>query len=266
MKYVILILMFVSGVFGSVVTSPIVSVNETQNAATIRIEKIDVGMSGFIIHKIADNHSVILKNIVVKSYDKKSHIATLELSEYNALVQDSLPTGKWKVEVGDTALLAFGYSRALLVAPSEEIYHRITTSAKELQWVHPDLFATLLSLKGHPTPLRSDFTNLSISSAVGIVFVYLDKKVYTLDAQSFKILNIMDAPLVQESVHLPFYTRVDKIEANWWGEGSDELKDYEPHYYELMIDANKDNKQLYEIVKNGDKKLQNLLKKFELKD
>lgn len=266
MKYAILILIFVSGLFANIVKAPIVSVNETENIATVKVEKIDVGMSGFVMHTLADNHTVILKNIVVQSYDENSKIATLELSDYNALVQNALPNGKWKVQVGDTALLAFGYSRALLVAPSEEIYHRITTSTKSVQWIHPDLFATILSLSGHPTPLRSDFTNLSIATAAGIVFIYLDKKVFTLDAQSFKILSISDAPLVQDKAQLPFYTRVEKITANWWGEGSGELKDYEPHYYELMIDANKENKQLYEIVKNGDKKLQNLLENFELKD
>lgn len=266
MKYAILILIFASGLFADVVKAPIASVNETENTATIQVEKIDVGMSGFIIHKLADNHSVILKNIIVQSYDQKSETATLELSDYNALIQNSLPNGKWTVQVGDTALLAFGYSRAFLVAPSEEIYHRITTSTKSVQWIHPDLFATILSFNGHPTPLREDFTNLSISTAVGIVFIYLDKKVFTLDSKSFKILSISDAPLVQEKTQLPFYTRVEKIEANWWGEGSSKLEDYEPYYYELMIEANKDNKQLYEIVKNGDKKLQNLLKKFELKD
>jgi len=266
MKYIILILIFVSGVFGGVVTSPIVSVNEAKNVATIKIEKIDVGMSGFIIHKVADNHSVILKNITVKSYDKENKIATLELSEYNTLTQNSLPNGEWHVKVGDSALLAFGYTRAFLIAPSEEIYHRITTSTRNLQWVHPDLFATILSLSGHQTPLRSDFINLSISTAVGIIFIYLDQKIFTLDSKSFKILNISGAPLVQDNVRLPFYTRVEKIEANWFGEGSNKLKDYEPYYYELLIDANQDNKELYKIVKNGDKKLQYLLKNFDIKD
>ncbi len=266
MKYAVLILIFVLSLIGDVLKIPILSVDEVNNLATIKVDNLNVGMSGFVFHTLAENHSVIVKNIVVKSYDKESKIATLILSDSDTLTQDALPKGRWKVVVGDTALLAFGYSRAFLIAPSEEIYHRITKNTKSVQWIHPDLFATLLSLNGHPTPLRSDFTNLSVSTAVGIIFIYLDKKVFTLDAKSFKILSVLDTPLEQKSIHLPFYTRVEKIEANWWGEGSDALKEYEPYYYKLMIDANKENKQLYKIIKNGDKKLQNLLKDFEIKD
>ena len=249
MKYIILSLIFAAGLFAGVVKSPIISVNG--NIATIKIEKIDVGVSGFIVHKIAPNHSVVLKNAVVDSYDKQDGIAILKLSDYTTLDQDSLPNGKWHVEVGDTALLAFAYSRAFLVAPNEEIYHRVTAGNKSLQWIHPDIFATILSLNGHPTPLKEDFDKFSESTAVGIVFIYLNKKVFTLDAKSFKILNISDAPLKQESVKLPFFTRVTKIDANWWGEGSSKLEEYEPYYYKLMLKYNSDNKELLQIIKNN---------------
>ena len=264
MKYLVLVLIFTSIAFGNVVKSPILSISE--NSATIKMDKIDIGMSGFILHNISDQHSVILKSIEVTSYDKNTKIVTLAVNDYTALRQNSLPTGKWHVEVGDTAILAFGYSRGFLVAPSEEIYHRITKSTKSFEWVHPDLFATILSFNGHPTPLKEDFADLSVTTSVGIIFIYLDKKVFTLDSKSFKILSISDAPLVQDSINLPFYTRVEEIEANWWGEGSDELEDYEPHYYELMIDSNKDNIELYNIIKNGDAKLQDLLDNFEIRN
>jgi hypothetical protein len=160
------------------------------------------------------------------------------------------------------AVLAFGYTRGLLIAPNEEIYHRITKSSN-LQWIHPDIFATILSFNGHPTPLRSDFTEMSSSASVGLVFIYLDRRVYTLDAKSFKILTITDAKLEQKEPNLPFYTRVPEIDAAWWGEGSDELDEYEPHYYKLMIEANLNNKELYEIVKNGGEKLKYLLEEFD---
>jgi hypothetical protein len=107
---------------------------------------------------------------------------------------------------------------------------------------------------------------MSISSSVGLVFIFLDKKVYTLDAKSFKILTITDAKLEQKEVHLPFYTRVPEIDANWWGEGSGELEDYELHYYELMIKANPKDRVLYDIVKNGDEKLKELLEEFDIKE
>ena len=62
------------------------------------------------------------------------------------------------MEVGDTALLAFGYSRAFLIAPSEEIYHKITEATQSVQWIHPDIFASMLSFSGHPSPQKNTIT------------------------------------------------------------------------------------------------------------
>ena len=233
-----------------VVKSPLVSIDEQNSLATIKINKIDMGMSGFISHIIADGHSVILKNIEVISYDKQSKIATLKMTPYDALRNNSLPSGRWSVKVGDTAILAFGYTRGVLIAPNDEIYYRITKSVKHLQWVHPDIFATILSFNGHPTPLREDFKKLSIATSVGLVFFFLDEKLYTVDSKSFKILNVTDAHLKQESIKLPFFSRVDNIEANWFGAGNDELEVYEPYYFGLLSEANPENEKLKEAIKN----------------
>ncbi|MCD6190582.1 MAG: plasminogen-binding N-terminal domain-containing protein [Sulfurimonas sp.] len=263
MKYIFLLLLALFELNAGVVKSPIVTLDSDENIATIKINKIDVGMSGFIVHEIAPDHTSILKNVVVKSYDKTTQIAILKMSDYTGLRNNALPTGNWSVVVGDTAVFAFGYSRALLIAPSEEIYHQVSKSIK-IQWIHPDIFATILSFKGHPTPLKEDFEAMSDASSVGLVFIYLNKKLFMLDIKSFKILTINDAPLVQDSVKLPFYTRIEEIDANWWGEGSNELESYEPHYYELLVAFNKKDKNLYEIIKNGDEKLHYLLDDFEI--
>jgi len=265
-KYIFLVLLLTLEVFGAVVKAPIIAVDEKNDEVKIQISKIDVGMSGFIIHHITKEHSSILKNVEVKSFDAATKTAVLTTTPFTILKNSALPSGKWKPEVGDTVELAFNYSRALLIAPTEEIYHRITKSV-QIEWVHPDLFATVLSFKGHPTPLKSDFKAMSIATSVGLLFVYLEQKVYTLDIRSFKILNISDAPLKeQKDAKLPFYSRVEKIDAAWFGEGSDEMKSYSPHYYELLVQNNKTDKKLYEIIKNGDKKLHYLLKEFEVND
>jgi hypothetical protein len=263
MKYIFLVLAMVYGLSAGVLKTPIISVDEEQETATIKVPKINYGMSGFISHQISENHSSILKNAVVVAYDSDTQIATLKLSEYDGLQNNALPSGQWKVVAGDTAIFAFGYNRGLLIAPSEEIYHQVSKSVN-IQWIHPDLFATVLSFRGHPTPIKEDFTAMSKASSVGLLFIYLDKKVYMLDINSFAILSISDAPLVQDTVKLPFYSRVEEIDAAWWGEGSDELEEYEPHYYELLVEYNKTNKRLYEIIKNGDAKHHELLEEFEI--
>ncbi|OHE12095.1 MAG: hypothetical protein A2525_04495 [Sulfurimonas sp. RIFOXYD12_FULL_36_11] len=190
------------------------------------------------------------------------------MSEFNALSNSALPNGKWKVKIGDTAVLAFGYTRGILIAPNEDIYYRITKNSK-LQWVHPDLFATTLSYNSHPTPLRSDFDEISTKSSIGLLFIYLDGKVFTLDAKSFKILTITEAKLEQKEVNLPFYTRVPEIDSSWWkffDKGNEELEEYEPHYYSLLAEANPQDKALYEIIKNGGDKVRDLLKEFKIKE
>ncbi|HIP14777.1 MAG TPA: hypothetical protein EYG74_04740 [Sulfurimonas autotrophica] len=263
MKILLLLTILVLELFSTVIKAPIVSVDYENETVQIKIEKIDVGVSGFVVHHITPEHSAIIKNGVVQSFDAKRQIATVKMSKFSALQNNALPHGKWKVVVGDSVVLAFGYSRSLLIAPNEEIYYEIAKSV-QTQWIHPDLFATVLSFNGHPTPLKEDFEAMADASSVGLLFIYLNQKVYTLDIKSFTILNISDAKLKQTKADLPFYTRVKNIDAAWWGAGSSRLKSYEPHYYELLVANNKTNKQLYEIIKNGDKKLHYLLDEFEI--
>ncbi len=266
MKYILVLVLFVLELFSSVLESKIVSVDNEKNIATIKIDKIEIGMSGFIVHQFSKSHSSILKNVVVQSFDEESKIATLKMSEYDDLKNNALPRGLWKVQVGDKAVLAFGYSRAVLIAPNADIYYFITKNAKSIEWIHPDIFAAMLSYNGHPTPLKKDFDEMSITTTVGLYFFYLESKIFTVDARSFKILNISDIQMQQNDTELPFYSRVDNIEEAWWGEGSNPLEDYSPYYYELLVTYNKTNKELLEIIQNSDKKLQYLVKEFEIED
>ncbi len=264
MKYTILLILMVSQIMAALIKAPILSVDNDKEIATIEIDHIDIGVSGFVVHHITPEHSSILKNATVTEYDKATKIATIKMSAFNALRNNALPYGKWKPQVGDTVELAFGYSRALLIAPNEEVYHQITKSVR-IQWIHPDLFATVLSFAGHPTPLQEDFIGFSNAASVGLLFIYLDKKVYTVDIKSFKILNITDAPLEVKTKQKPFYTRVSKIDANWWGAGSSEMEQYAPHYYELLVQNNKKNKAFYEIVKNHkEESVRELASEFEI--
>jgi len=264
MKYIFVLLFLWTGLVGSTIKSKVVSIDEENQTLIINIKKVNVGMSGFVVHQFAQHHSSILNNVVVISFDESSSTAVLKMSKYDDLVHSALPKGRWKAHVGDDIVLAYGYSRAMLVAPNEEVYYRITKSATSVQWVHPDLFMTILSFHGHPTPIKEDFESMAKATTVGLYFFYLDKRLFTLDARSFVILNISAAPLMQDSIQLPFYSRIEEINAAWWGEGSNELEDYEPHYYELMVTHNSKNKELYEIIKNGDAKLEFLLDEFEI--
>jgi hypothetical protein len=258
MKYIILFILVLFKLQAAVVQLPISSIDEKTKTLTIKIDRIDVGMSGFVVHHITPQHSYVVNNVVVESFDANKSKATLKMTPFHMLDNDSVPSATYKAQVGDTVELAFGYNRALLIAPSEMIYHRITKSV-QTQWIHPDLFATILSYTGHPSPLKSDFDKMSDATSTGLLFIYLDKKIYTIDMKSFKILSISKAPLEQKSVKLPFYTRVQKIESSWWdwGAGTEDVKHYTPYYYKLLMKYNKENKELlaaYKQFENGETK------------
>lgn len=257
MKYVLVLVLFVLELFSSVLESKILSVDNEKNIATIKIEKTEIGMSGYIVHKFTNTNSSILRNIVVKSFDKESKIAVLKMSKFDDLKHNALPIGLWKVKVGDTAVLAFAYSRAVLIAPNADVYHTLTRGTSSIQWIHPDIFATTLSSNGHPTPLKEDFDEMSVSSTVGLYFFYIQNKLFTVDARSFKILNISDTKIEQKNTILPFYSRVDKIDAAWWGEGSNYLENYEPYYYELLLTYNKDDKKLQTLIEKFKQRINN---------
>lgn len=247
MKYILLFFIFSLTLFAGVIKTRIVTLDSANQIATIKVNKVDVGVSGFVTHRHSKTNASILKNVEVIAYDAKTRIATLQMSDFDQLRQNSLPSAGWNVEVGDLVILAFGYSRALLIAPNEEVYYKIIRAANKIQWVHPDVFTTILSFNGHPTPLKEDFNKMNFATSVGLVFFYINKKLFTVDAKSLKVLNISDAPLKQESVKLPFYNRIDTIDSNWWGEGSNELSAYEPYYCGLLIENNPHKKEIQKI-------------------
>jgi hypothetical protein len=92
------------------------------------------------------------------------------------------------------------------------------------------------------------------STSVGLIFFFLDQKLFTVDAKSFKILNISDAPLKQESEQHPFYSRVTEIDSAWWGEGSNPIEAYEPYYYALLLEYNEENQELLKLYNESKNK------------
>jgi len=57
----------------------------------------------------------------------------------------------------------------------------------------------------------------------------------SLSSKSFKVLNTTKLDLDEKNIKLPFYSRIEKIEANWFGDGSNKLKEYSPYYKSLIL-------------------------------
>ena len=253
MKYLIILLALSFSLFAGIVQTAIVGVDKDSSIATIKIGQVDIGMSGFVLHTITADHEVILKSATVVAFNKDTHIATLALSDYKGLKNSALPHGTWSVTPGDKVVLAFAYTRGLLIAPNEDIYYKISRGVK-IEWIHPDIFATLLSADSHPTPLKEDFEKLSDSASVGLLFFFINKELIMVDAHSFKILGINNTPFGYEKIHLPFYSRVAKIDSSWWNfwsDGNQRLSDYNSHYLYLLKKNNPNNHYLDKIIKEG---------------
>ncbi len=252
--------------FASAIESPLIK-RMGDDKAIISVPMIDVGVSGFIVHRFNSEHSAIVASAVVSDFNPETAEATLTLSPYDGLRQNSLPSGNWRPEVGDFAILAFDYERAMLIAPSEEIYHQITKRITTLDWVHPDGFAAYLSYRGHPTPLAEDMQGYCSVASIGLIYLYSAETLFTIDCKSLTLLQLTPAPFSSpETPKLPFYSRVEKIEANWFGKGSSTLESYEPYYLELLVLNNPKDSKLYHFIKSNDSLRSVLLDEFEIEE
>ncbi len=264
-KSLLLLTLFSLSLYADLIQTKILDVNN--NIAVAKLDTIQLGVSGFIVREFTPEHSSIIANAVVKHYDKNTHYAEIAFTPYTGLRQNSLPSGKWNVKDGDTLVLAFGYSRSLLIAPTEEVHDFISSRIKSVTWMHPDEFTTFLSYRGHPSPLKKDFSDFCTFSSAGLAYIFAHKTLFTLDCQSLQLLQITEAPIeTNQETMLPFYSRIETIREAWWGEGSNPMQNYD-YYLKLMIENNPNNKKLYAFIKSSNESnVSNLQNLFELKE
>ncbi len=238
--FFILIMSHLSAITLTPVHTTVSSIDTDAELVTISTpEQAQVGMFGLIVHWFDATHSVALSWVEVKTV--QSETSTLSMLPIYSLEQSALPSGTWTPKVGDEVILGYNYHRALLIAPNPNVYKKVTAYHSERTWVHPDIFTTVLSSNGHPSPLKEDFTATCRANNIGIVAFAFDSSLVTVDCQSFKILENKSTILKSDEVQLPFYSRVAHIEANWFGEGSDELEEYSPYYVGLLAENNPEN-------------------------
>lgn len=225
----------------SAVHSTISSINNEQESITISTPaQAQVGMYGLIVHSFDETHSIALSWVEVQNIT--GEISTLSMIPIHSLKQSALPSGTWTPQVGDKVILGYNYHRALLISPNPSVYKKTTAFHTERTWVHPDIFTTVLSSHGHPTPLKEDFQYACRVNNIGLVSFSFDNSIITVDCQSFKILENRSTTIKTEEIQLPFYSRISNIEANWFGEGSSELEEYSAYYIQLLAENNPENK------------------------
>jgi len=247
---------------------PVQTVSDSGESATVNVKQIAKGVHGFVVRHFTNEHSVIVADVSVSKFDASTGVATLALSEYEGLKQNSLPKGNWKVQVGDEVILAFGYSRALLLAPNDDIYHIITKNIRGVEWIHPDNFATYLSYQAHPTPFKDDISGYCTIAEIGLLYTYVNGALFTLDCQTMSLIQLTPVKLEEKSLKLPFYSRVEEIVTSWWvwGAASRTLEKYDPHYLELVVKYNRESKPLYDYINTLTTPEHDLIKKFKIEE
>lgn len=248
----------------SPISTPLLDVNE--NTGSVESSHLKVGMSGFVVRHFDDKHSSIIANARISSLNAATHRALVDISPYDGLRQNSLPSGNWKAKANDEVVMAYDYERALLIAPNDDTYSALTKSIPNVEWVHPDTYATYLSHEGHPTPLVEDFHRFCTANSVGLLYIQSAQTLFTLDCKNFSLLESAPSQSVKKEALTPFYSRVAAIRANWWGAGSSRLESYEPYYLEKIALNNSKNKELYKLYKEKFSEKSALLRNFDIKE
>ncbi|MDP3300734.1 MAG: plasminogen-binding N-terminal domain-containing protein [Sulfuricurvum sp.] len=264
MRILFLSLFCMGMIQASPISTPLLDTNEDRG--TIQASQLKVGMSGFIVRHFDDKHSSIIANARVSTINADTNRAQIDISPYDGLRQNSLPSGKWTVKANDEVVMAYDYERALLIAPNLDTYNTLSGSIPNVEWVHPDTYATYLSHEGHPTPLVKDFHQFCTANSIGLLYIQSADTLFTLDCKNFALLETRPALSEKKEPMTPFYTRVPAIRANWFGEGSSRLKSYEPYYLEEIALKNSKNKELHTLYKAKFSENSALLRNFNVKE
>jgi len=254
MRFIFLITListYLLALISSPIHSTVLSVDlENQTITMKTTDKALVGMNGAVEHWFDKKHSVALSWIEVTKIE--GDVTTLKLRPILALEQSALPSGTWKVQEGDNIIIGYNYQRSLLIAPNRTVYKKVTSYHNDRSWVHPDIFASVLSYSGHPSPLKEDFTYMCRINNIGTVAFMFDKSIITIDCQSFKILKNKSTSIKSAEQQAPFYSRVPNIESNWFGDGNDEIEDYDRYYVDLLAENNPKNSWMQKYKHNRD--------------
>lgn len=233
MKFLLIGLMLLTAVFASntyevsSVKGKMITVNDAQNK-----EDLFVGSTAVIVRKIGAKYETIVSKAVVKSIGTKD--VTLLLKKYDGLEQDALPMLKTKVRVGDEVHLNWMHERVLIIAPTLTSYTHYKIKFQDKTIINSDLFASFLSKNGHPSPLKSDFTAFCKEYDIGLIMFETSNTNYWVDCDNFANLHLEKVKQTGNDVQVPFYSRIRSIDANWWGEGHDVVKNYTKYYTKLI--------------------------------
>ena len=229
--------------FGNKLVVPITELDSNlENFAYTPAFDLKVGESGMIIRWLDNGRSVIVAQAaVIEISNNKAKIA---FEPFAGLQQPAFPTPLLTPQKNDEVIFRSFNDRALLIAPSQEIYEKIKAVYPEVHWIHPDLLAAHLISEGHLAPVKGDFRKVCTQYATGIVYLVNLNEGLALDCQTFLPLKrdyISGRVAVEERMR-PFFSRVGNQSQDWFSYliGGVSVDDYYIYFDSLLKGEIKD--------------------------
>jgi len=225
MKTIFLILVLITGLISFEVE--IQDILKNGNAKIEIQDKLQIGNSGIVIKNLKDGFKVIT------AYAELIAIDEVHFYPFVTLKQDNLPHGLWKPENGDIVRFQENYNRAVILAKSFNSFIQISKRFNQ-EWIHSDIFTATLSSIGHKTPLKEDFQYFCQEHSIGLIYIELKDEIKKVDCLSLKTLETIPMKFENLSFQKPFYSRIKKIDSNIFGDGIDDIQDFDKYYRGLI--------------------------------
>lgn len=190
------------------------------NSGEIQLaNSVPKGRSGLIIHNYGNNLSAITHATI-------SNGSTASVLPYQAILHDNIPNIKTNATIGDKVVFGNFYDNALLIAPNQEVYKKITKTYKRT-WIHPDQFALYLMKKEETHLTLENIKKFAQLNQIGLVLIVVPNRVVILDPISKNFLGAFTLQTNTENAMSPFYARFGQIDISTFGFSK---KDYPPYY------------------------------------
>ena len=196
-----------AGFFPSTVHTSVKSVHS--NSVTLNSSFPRNGMSGVIVHRYSSELSAINGRLIQTSAGRA------KIVHQNIIHHDNLPSVNTKVSPNDKVIGGYLYKNVLLLAPSRDVYKRITSRSSK-NWIHPDLFAVFLSSNGYNKVTKANLKEFAKSHQVGLIYIVKRNKAILLDPISSKVVGSRAISNLPSRGQFPFYMRFDKLSSGWF--------------------------------------------------
>ncbi len=202
-----------------------------RNAIIKNSDNIVLGSSGIVTHTFKDGTSTIVAR--AKVVKKNGDTATIRFEVFKLSAQAAFPKPGILPVAGDKVTLNYLYNRALIVAPNYKVYKEVTKHFKDITWVHPDIVGAYLAKIYRPNPDRETFQKVCNINSAGLIFFALNNHGYFVDCSNFMTVKTVKTGYIKKA-QVPFYTRVNGIEASWFKWSSSDISDYNAYYQSLI--------------------------------